>query len=173
MKSGAAFPALPMLATVLWGVTAAAPILRAQSANQDAARPAGVTLTDDSLHQMLTNMGYEPTRLTRGSTITVKRDTWTIPLQLVLSSDGTRLGLNANLGVVPNPENITADQWKKLLIANGEIDPSSFYLDKASNKLFLHRTLDNRAVDPAYLRNQIEKVCTNVKDTAALWQFGK
>jgi hypothetical protein len=172
MKATPAMPAAAMLAVLLWSVTAIAPVLHAQNAGPDPAKPAPA-MTDDGLHQMLTNMGYEPKKLTKGSSIAIKRDTWTFPLQLVLSKDATKLGINANLGTVDNPDGVAARSWKQLLIANADVDPSSFYLDKDTNRLYLHRSVDTRAIDPAYLRAQIENVCSNIKDTADVWKLGK
>jgi len=128
-------------------------------------------LTDAALKQMLLDMGYEPKGLSKGFLIAPKRGTWTINIQLVLSKDQSKIGLNANLGKVPNPETIPAASWLKLLVDNGNIDPSSFYFDKDQKKLYLHRVMDNRAVTPAVLRSQIENFSENVRDTNADWKF--
>lgn len=173
MGSRAATSATAVFAIMLWGITVAAPSLRAQDAAADDKRPAVQSLTDESLGKSLENLGYEPKKLGKGYAIAIKRDPWTFHMQLLLSPDGTKLGIVANLGTVENPDSVTAEQWKKLLIANGQIDPSFFYLDKTSNRLYLHRALDNRAVEPAFLRKQIENVCDNIKETADLWKLGK
>jgi hypothetical protein len=81
--------------------------------------------------------------------------------------------MNANLGKVDDPDTVTAAQWKALLVANGDIDPSTFYFDNQQKKLFLHRTFDNRALTPAFLRGQIENFVANIKSTADLWKFAK
>src|SRR5437868_6343743 len=69
-------------------------------------------LTDDTLKTTLENMGYAPTALSKGYLIVTKRDTWTYNMQLLLSDNQTKLGLNANLGMVDNPDDITATQWR-------------------------------------------------------------
>jgi len=122
---------------------------------------------------MLDNMGNEPKKLSKGYLIAMKRDSWTFNIQIVLSDDRTKIGFNSNLGIVENPESITAQQWKDLLIGNGDVDPSFFYLAKDAKKLFLHRVIDNRGIDAAFLRQQTESFCTNTKDTAKLWAFTK
>lgn len=168
-----AISATALFAVILWGGTMAAPLLRAQDAGQNENRTAGQMVTDASLQQMLDNMGFEPKKLSNGYLITIKRDSWTYYVQVSLSSDKTKMGLNSNLGVVEKPETVTAEQWKNLLISNGEIDPSTFFFDKTSNKLYMHRSLDNRSVTPAFLRQQIENFCGNIKDTSSLWKFTK
>ena len=130
-------------------------------------------LDDDSLKTMLDNMGYAPTNLSKGYLISVKRDTWTYNMQLVLSEDQSRLGLNANLGEVDDPSTVTSDQWRNLLEKNSDIDPSDFYYNKDQKKLYLHRVLDNRALTPEILRTQIDNFCSNIHDTADDWKFTK
>src|SRR5205807_2698661 len=105
-------------------------LLRAQTDNQDPVKPtvsAGQALTDESLKQVLENMGYEPKKLSKGYLLAIKQDTWTINIQIVLSGDTEKVGLNANLGKVEDPSTISASQWMDLLVSNGDIDPSSFY----------------------------------------------
>ena len=122
---------------------------------------------------MLDGMGYEPKPLSKGFLIAVKRGTWTLNIQIVISSNSERIGMNANLGLVENPDSITAAQWKALLVSNGDIDPSAFYFDASLKKLYLHRVMDNRGMTPAILRAQIENFCANMMDTEELWKFTK
>ncbi len=103
----------------------------------------------------------------------LKQDTWTINLQVLISENKLKIGLNANLGKIDDPDSVTASQWRALLIANGDVDPSYFYFDKDQKKLYLHRSFDNRAVTPAFLRGQIESFAANVRSTEALWKFTK
>ncbi len=157
-----------LLAVVLWGSLALAPVIRAQET-----LGAPQALSNDDLKKMLENMGLEPKPLSKGFLIAIKRDTWTLNMQIVLSENLTKLGLNANLGKVDDPDSVTAEQWKKLLISNGDIDPSCFYFDKDQKKLYLHRTFDNRSVTPDFLRKQIDYFGDNIKNTADLWKFTK
>ena len=150
--------------------------LRAQDAtNTDASKPAqqGQTLTDETLQKMLSDMGLEPKKLSKGFLLAIKQDTWTLNVQCVLSADKTKVGLNANLGMVADVESVTASQWMNLLIANGDIDPSNFYYDKDQKKLYLHRTFDNRDLTAAILRKQLDSFCANVRATEKLWNFTK
>jgi len=130
-------------------------------------------LADPGLRTMLDGMGYEPKPLSKGFLIAVKRGTWTLNIQIVISANGERIGMNSNLGLVENPDSITAAQWKALLVSNGDIDPSAFYFDAAVKKLYLHRVMDNRGMTPAILRTQIENFCSNMMDTSELWKFTK
>ena len=156
-----------LLAIFLWGITILAPHVRA---SQPVAQG---DLTSESLQKMLDDMGYLPKKLSVGYLISISRDSWTFHIQLVLSKDGSKLGMNSNLGAIPKPEEVAASTWLRLLEANGDVDPSAFYVDKQTQKLYLHRTLDNRGITPAILRGQIEAFCSNTKDTGKLWEFTK
>jgi hypothetical protein len=165
------FSVAGVLAFLLWGGTPPGrPVLRSVADQAESAAPA---LTDDSLSQMLNNMGLEPKKLSKGFLLAIKQDTWTINMQAVLSPDGRKLGLNANLGVVADPATVPASDWMNLLISNGDIDPSAFYFDKDQKKLYLHRSFDNRAITPPILRKEIDNFASNVRQTSALWSFAK
>lgn len=133
----------------------------------------GQELVNDTLKQMLDGMGMEPKALSKGFLVALKQDTWTINLQVVISANKEKIGLNANLGKVDDPDSVTASQWRAMLISNGDIDPTAFYFDKDQKKLYLHRSFDNRAVMPAFLRREIESFAANVRSTEALWKFTK
>lgn len=159
------------LATLaLWGIATFAPNIGTQGSDE---RASGVTLTNDTLKSTLDGLGYEPKALSKGFLVALKKDSWTINMQLVLSPDQTKLGINANLGAIEKMEDVPAATWLALLQENANIDPSSFYVDKDQKKLYLHRVLDNRAITPAYIRKQVETFAGNVRDTEALWKFTK
>jgi hypothetical protein len=127
-------------------------------------------LTNDCLSQTLTQMGLEPKPLSKGFLVVEKQGTWTYNVQFVLSGDGTKLGLNANLGDV-NEAEVTGDQWRALLAANNDIDPSDFYYDPSRKKLYLHRVMDNRYLTPAILRAQLDSFINDMRSTDKLWAF--
>jgi hypothetical protein len=144
----------------------------AQTPPASPAPPSG-GLTDAGLKELLDGLGLEPKPLSKGYLIAVKRDTWTFNIQLVLSKDLTKIGMNSNLGMVPDPASVPAATWLKLLADNSDIDPSSFYFHTEQKKLYLHRVIDNRAINPAVIRKQIDNFCDNTRDTAADWKFTK
>lgn len=157
---------IAVLAVVLWGSVALHTSIQAQGGQ------AGKSLTDQSLKELLDGLGYEPKKLTTGYLVSIQKDGWTYHTQFVLSKDKTRIGMNANLGNV-DLDGTSATQWRDLLIANGNIDPSFFYVDKDTKKLYIHRVLDNREITPAYIRQQTENFCANIKDTNEAWKFVK
>src|SRR5262245_50136932 len=79
----------------------------------------GQSLNNDSLKAMLDGLGYEPKALSKGYLLAIKQDTWTLNMQLVLSADGTKLGMNANLGVV-DLDTTAGSAWLTLLEDNGD-----------------------------------------------------
>jgi len=166
--------ATALLAILLWGSTALVGYVNAQPKGQAEAKSvAGEVLTDDTLSQSLSNMGFEPKKLSKGFLIAIKQDTWTLNMQLVLSANQEKIGLNANLGKVEEPASVGAQTWYDLLVSNGDIDPAAFYFDKDQKKLYLHRTFDNRGVTPAILRREIESFGAAIRKTESLWKFTK
>ena len=160
------------LATLACGLALLTPLRSQEVTPEPTNEPAPGGLTNEGLQQMLTNMGYAPKALKKGFLIVAKQGTWTVNMQVVLSPNLTKLGFNANLGMV-DETTVTAAQWVELLIANGDIDPSAFYFDRTQKKLYLHRSLDNRAVTPEFLRGQIETFSGNIMKTEKLWSFTK
>jgi len=161
------------IAIILWGCSALHPLVKADDQPTTAAAPTGQTLNDDSLKTMLDGLGFEPKKLSQGYLVVYKDDAWTYNVQLVISKDQSRIGMNANLGAIEDADNIPASKWLTLLQANGDIDPSTLYVDKDKSKLYMHRTLDNRAITPAYVRQQLTSFCNNIKDTSDDWSFVK
>lgn len=166
------FAATPILSIVLWASTVFAVVVHAEQDPSEKAQ-AVQGLNNDGLKTMLTNMGYEPKPLSKGFLISQKLDTWTVNMQVVLSGNLGKIGMNANLGQIEKLEDIPSDKWLALLVSNGDVDPSAFYVDRQQKKLYLHRSIDNRAITPAFLREQIDAFCGNVKSTAELWKFTK
>ena len=113
-------------------------------------------------------MGFEPKALSQGYLIVIKRDTWTLNIQIRLSEDKRKVGINANLGDVKEPQ-ISGAQWMALLAATGDVEPSMFYYDPKQKRLYLHRVLDNRNMTNAILRDELEKFSTNVVTTENIW----
>lgn len=165
--------ATALFAIVLWAGTLLAGGLRAQEAADDTRPPAKASLTDASLFQMLDEMGYEPKKLKQGVVVSIKQGDWTFNVQLLISPNKEKIGLNANMGLVEDPASVTAAQWMNLLASNTDIAPSFFYYNKTSKTLYMHRVLDNRYMTSALLRQQIDAFCANIKETADLWKFTK
>src|SRR4051794_32569684 len=93
--------ATALFAILLWGTTALVGYVGAQSKGQAESRSASAdVLTDESLMQDLSNMGFEPKKLSKGFLIAIKQDSWTLNMQLVISGNTEKIGLNANLGKV-------------------------------------------------------------------------
>jgi hypothetical protein len=155
---------------IVAAVLAAGVMAQSPPASAQGSADCTAALTDDCLSKMLTDLGLAPKPLSKGFLVTVKQDSWTIYVQAVLSGNGAKLGLNANLGVI-EAANVSASQWEALLEANGDIDPSNFYYDKDRQKLYLHRSFDNRHVTPAILRDELDRFVGNIRSTEKLYAF--
>ena len=125
-------------------------------------------LNDTTMQSMLVGLGYAPTHLSKGLLIQGKRGTMTMYVQTVLSADGRKLGLNANMGLV-DLDAVTAAQWKSLLALNGDIEPTMFFLDVEKKKVFLHRVLDNRSMTPEILQRELNTFMDQIQSTEKTW----
>jgi hypothetical protein len=165
-----------LFALVLWGCTALNGHVHAQNAHSNSLQQSATeydTLTDASLKTALDDMGYEKKKLSNGYLLVIKQDAWVLNIQVLLSPDGRKVGLNSNLGRVADPNTVSAARWMDLLAANGDIDPSAFYFDREQQRLYLHRNFDNRAVTAAVLRREIEGFASSISKTEDLWKFTK
>lgn len=168
MKSKVSF--VSIFAIALWGCTMLAGFVRAQ---QDSKPATFVINSDDDLKTVLDNLGLEPKQLSAGYLVSVKQDTWTFHIQFVVSGDKTKVGLNANLGEVKDPTAVTAAEWLDILKANEDLEPSIFYFGKKLNKLYLHRTFDNRALTPAIVKRELDNFCGHIKTAMGVAKFVK
>jgi hypothetical protein len=159
------------LAALLCAASVMCPGMTTRAAGQGATPSASAQLSDNELRQMLDGLGLEPKPLSKGFLVVIQRDGWTSNIQVVLSENKEKLGLNANLGSVKDPDSVTAAQWKALMVANGNIEPSFFYFNAEQKKLYLHRAMNNRGLTPAYLRTQIDSFFENMRSTEGLWKF--
>ena len=56
-----------------------------------------------------------------------------------------------------------------LLVENGDIDPTTLYVDAAKNELFLHRSIDNHDMTPAILRLELDHFMDALESSSATW----
>jgi hypothetical protein len=150
-----------------------APLPRGAAEQESGPALAGSAQLDDAgLKAMLVSMGYEPKKLSEGYLVAVKQDSWTLNVQLRLSSNRSKLGFNANCGLV-DEDAVSGAQWMALLISNGDIEPTSFYYDQEKKKLYLHRVIDNRDITPVILRKELDQFLSDIRSTGKLWTFTK
>jgi len=76
--------------------------------------------------------------------------------------------LTTLLGAVSEYPNFK-DKAVELLAANGRVQPSFFYTTTKGN-LMIAMAVDNRNVDPATMRQRIDKLATDVSESARLWK---
>jgi hypothetical protein len=168
---------LPLFAVVLWTATAIGALVHAQATSEPKAldRPLAATsaaaITDADLKKMLVNLGYTPKDLSKGYQITIKKNNWTFNIQVVLSDNKEKLGMNTIAGDVKQPMDVPAASWLALLETNPDIDPTTFYFDKKQNRLCLHRACDNRGVTQEIIAKELDSFCFDVVSTSRFWRF--
>ena len=161
------------VATLLCAATLLAGRIRAQEPQEEVTPAVRGVLNDTSLQQMLVDLGHEPKKLKQGYVVAIKQGEWTFNVQLVISPNKEKIGLNANVGTVDDASTVTASQWMNVLASNTDIAPSFFYFNKNNRTLYMHRVLDNRCMTTAIMRQQVDAFTASIKDTADVWKFTK
>jgi hypothetical protein len=170
-----------MIRKILTGVLAAAltltglyggNALRADEPKQEVKKETkkGV-LTDESLKEMLENMGYTPEVIRNGNgqvfyKISMKSDGWDFIQYVTLSTDKTNVWFLVSLADVPD-DLTSVEPLKKLLAENNKIGPCHFTLD--GKTIWMRLQIANSDVTPARLRTSIDTMNSNVKSTYGLW----
>ncbi|MDB5308048.1 MAG: hypothetical protein JWO38_2250 [Gemmataceae bacterium] len=134
--------------------------------------PTPTRLTNDGLVKMLTKLGYETRALGKTSTeVIVDRPGWQSVISAHLSTDGTRIWLDAWFVTVTRPEDVPAATWKKILARNEDVSPAVFSLNPKSKRLFLSLAVPNEDVTPAALRKEVEYLDTQIEKTQDVWKL--
>ncbi len=171
--------AISLFAVILWACTAIGALVHAQDKSQTKGQEKPATavststagLTDPGLKKMLMDMGYTPKDLSKGYQVTIKKNNWTFNVQVVLSDNKEKMGMNTIAGDVKQPTDVPAASWLALLETNPEIDPTTFYFDKQQNRLCLHRACDNRGITQDILAKELDSFCFDVVATSKVWRF--
>jgi|SRR5579884_983997 len=128
-------------------------------------------LTNDTLKEMLDNLGYqyETTRSTNGTPmylIRMTRDGWDFNVYVSLSGDGSNVWVSAPLQDIPEGMS-DAEPLLKLLGRNGDLNRNFFSLK--GKRLYLETVLPNQDLKPAQLRQAVDDTLGNVKASHDLW----
>jgi len=158
MKSKAivfAFLSCVTLAGVLCSTNAKA------SPSQDKLEAAG-------LKSIVEGLGYETKALNaevgkEKYEFSVKVPDFNVPISAEISSSTNYIWLTVFLGVSK-----PTLSFEDLLRKNSEIQPSQFYITAKGN-LMLAIAIDNRQVNAAVLRRNVDKIAEDVSGTSKLW----
>jgi hypothetical protein len=134
-------------------------------------------LTDETLLQMLRGMGYEPKVDTNNDgsksyTIHFEREGWCYYFRISLSPDKSVLWISTSLGDVPPGQKIRPEALLKILELNRSGLGKARFSISDRGTLFLSIPLDNRGVTPALIRDAVDELVANVKETQPYWKTG-
>lgn len=116
------------------------------------------------LKSALTELGYEPKELNATKwEVKVTKGGFDVPVGAELSTSGNYIWLTARLGDKP-----TDERAGRLLRRNYKIQPTQFYVTEKGS-LHIGLTCENRAMTNAILRKALEKITTDVADSAEDW----
>lgn len=132
--------------------------------------PKGV-LTKESLLEMLTNLGYEPT--VEGNNkdvyrVKISRASFRSNFTITLSGDAAELWFVCYVLHLGHPEDAPAPALLKLFEDQLNMR-SAFNYDPSSKWLFLFCAIDNRDISPAILRKSVDAFDRSVETTYPHW----
>ena len=126
-----------------------------------AGAPIAPALTDETLAQMLTNMGLEYTTVEyeggrKGYDISLSHGTWTIPTRVLLSPNGNYLWLVVTLTTIQDPATAPADKLLALMQFGESVGPAHFTYN--SGTFYLNLANNNMDVTPKRLRDLLQQI---------------
>jgi predicted RNA-binding protein YlxR (DUF448 family) len=138
---------------------------------QTPAAPAAGPINNQSLPDYLRRLGYqvEIVPLNNGGSLTqivVRKDTWTVVIEVDSQKNGKGVWLKARLGQLPSTASTQA--LVRLLQANHTIAPTFFTYQAVDQRLYLLLESPN-AENANVLRGDINLLVQNVIQTASLW----
>ena len=136
------------------------------------AKDTGV-LTEESLKEMLTNLGFEPNGLkgTDGRTlfyIKVTRANTTYTPYVCISPSKTKIWAQTSLGDLTAED--PAARSLKFLELNLSTGPSHFVYIPKDKTVYMFSPMDNRGVTPKILKDHIDGMVDNCEKTKEHWQ---
>jgi len=134
--------------------------------------PAPQTLTAEELKKLVDGLGYESKVLSAeaGSEkwqFKVTQGGLDIPVAYEVTSSRNYVWFTVHLGTITD-ETLKV-KAPALLRKNLDVQPSQFYVTEKNN-LMLAIPLENRALNPGWVRRSIEKLVADVVGTASVWQ---
>ena len=128
-------------------------------------------LTRSQLRDLLVQMGYTVKDIvkTEGKEkyeVSHPGSGFNVPLGYEISASGNFIWLTAFLG---KPDNISAEKGLAMIRKNADIQPSFFYVT-ASGNIMMADAVENRGVTSAILRRHIDKIVSDISNTASIWQ---
>jgi hypothetical protein len=182
MSKITSFALAGMLALAVAAVQARADGLAADKTNKPAAteKLAKVVapLTDDSLKEMLENMGYdvkvEKQEKTSVYTVKIDQGTWTYFINVALSNDKDQLWITSAVTDVPADGKVPAEMLLRLLEENDHIGPGAVFYDKKFKKIKVGMALLNHGgVTPAVLHTYLGDYLKDLAAVQKLCDFPK
>ncbi len=129
------------------------------------------TISAEQLKSMVEGLGYTATVLSKPGEdlkfeVPIEKGGYTTPMLLEISPSGRFIWVSANLG----DEDVDPDLALEFLFVNAEVQPSSFWITE-DGFLKLGMAIDNRAVTSDYVNYVLQKIASDVVDTADLWEL--
>ncbi len=130
--------------------------------------PRRLSLTE--LKTSLTQLGYEVKQISeRLYGIKVKRDTWTLPVIVEMTSSGKKLWFSIRLTTLKGEPNQHLDRVLKLLSLGGAFGPEFFGYSEKSRGIILYMCRENDSLTNVEIKQILEHMSFVAVKTAPTW----
>jgi hypothetical protein len=154
---------------------AATPAMTAARPPSAGAAQAPGSLVDVRLVRALQAAGFNPgTFGDQACQVTLARNGWTYRLKVTLDAGGHELSMITRLGEPVLPRDLPGRAVAQLLAGSRSIRPARFLLATTGadgrQQLYLRATTHTLTLEPAELREQIDRFCAAISGSYSLWK---
>lgn len=137
--------------------------------------PAGPKrLSPADLKTVLSQLGYETKPIDeRIVEITVKRDTWTMPVTIEMTKSGKKLWFSIRLTTLKGDMSQHANRILKLMSLGGSFGPEFFSVFEKSHRVVLFSCRENENLTNAEIKGILEHMSLVAVETAPVWDPAK
>ncbi len=123
------------------------------------------------LTDILRDAGLEPEADESAVLVKLQHARWTFPIVLGLDESQERIVMLVRLADLTGKSALSSERLLALLGAGRELRPASFTYSEKHKRVELLMTIDNDAISPRMLREELRKLGQLAENTAGLWDM--
>jgi hypothetical protein len=127
-------------------------------------------LNISQLTDILRDAGLEPEADESTVQVKIQHARWTFPIVLGLDESRGQIVVLVRLADLAGKPALTADRLLALLSAGREIRPASFTYSEKNKRIELLVSIDNDAISPRMLREELRRLTQLAESTVGLWE---
>jgi hypothetical protein len=121
------------------------------------------------LTDILRDAGLEPESDEAAVLVKIQHARWTFPIVLGLDESQERIVMLVRLADLAGKPALSSDRLLALLGAGREMRPASFTYSEKNKRVEMLMTIENDAISPRMLREELRKLAQLAENTSGLW----